>query len=68
MARIDTVTARPVTTITVIGIVRAENLMRGYDLQGCSPGRLAVMITDHVPAVRHPPDHARVLVAAVVTA
>src|SRR6266516_2680145 len=38
--------------------VRAENLVRGFDQQGCFPGRSAVMITDHVPAVRVPPDHA----------
>jgi Bacterial regulatory proteins, luxR family len=38
--------------------VRAENLVHGYDQQGCSPGRPAVMITDHVPAVRIPPDYA----------
>ena len=48
--------------------VRAENLIRGCDLQGCSPGRLAMMIIDHVPAVRLPPDHARVLMAAAVSA
>src|SRR6266516_2057599 len=38
--------------------VRTENLVRGFDQQGCFPGRSAVMITDHVPAVRVPPDHA----------
>jgi hypothetical protein len=37
--------------------VRAENLVRGSDQQSCRPGRPAVMITDHVPAVRLPPDH-----------
>ena len=38
--------------------VRAENLVRGSGQQGCSPGRPAVMISDHVPAVRVPPDYA----------
>jgi transposase len=33
-------------------IVRAENPVHGFDQPVCSPGRLAVMITDHVPAVR----------------
>ena len=36
--------------------VRAENLVHGSDQQSCSSGRPAVMITDHVPAVRVPPD------------
>jgi len=35
--------------------VRAENVVHGFDQQGCPPGRPAVMITDHVPAVRLPP-------------
>jgi hypothetical protein len=39
-------------------LVRAENLIRGCDQQSCPPYRLAVMITDHVPAVRLPPDSA----------
>ena len=34
------------------GLVRAENLVHGSDQQGCSSGCPAVMITDHVPAVR----------------
>ena len=38
--------------------VRAENLVHGSDEQGRSSARPAVMITDHVPAVRLPPDHA----------
>jgi hypothetical protein len=47
--------------------VRAENLVRGSGQQGCSPGRPGVMISDHVPAVRVPPDYAgRRGVAAVV--
>ncbi len=37
--------------------MRAENLVHGSDQQGCDPGRPAVMITAHVPAVRVPPDH-----------
>ena len=45
-------------SITRSGVVRAENLVHGSDQQGCSPGRPAVMITDHVPAVRVSPDHA----------
>jgi hypothetical protein len=36
--------------------VRAENLVHGSDQHGCSSGRPAVMITDHVPAVHVPPD------------
>jgi hypothetical protein len=32
--------------------VRAENPVHGSEQQSCYPGRLAVMITDHVPAVR----------------
>jgi hypothetical protein len=40
------------------GPVRAENPVRGSDQQGCSPGAPAVRITDHVPAVRVPPDYA----------
>jgi hypothetical protein len=39
--------------------VRAGNLVHGSDQQGCSSGCPAVMITDHVPAVRVPPDYAR---------
>ena len=48
--------------------VRAENRVRGSDQQSCSPSRPAVMITDHVPAVRLPPDHAGGLMAAACTA
>src|ERR1017187_2639783 len=48
--------------------VRAEILVPGRDQQGCSPGRPAVMITDHVPAVRVPPDHAGHSVAPAVPA
>ena len=45
-------------------IVRAENLVHGSGQQSCSPCRLAVMITSHVPAVHVPPDHAANGVAA----
>ena len=48
--------------------VRADNPVRGSDQQSCASLRLAVMITDHVPAVRLPPDHAGRLVAAAVPA
>jgi hypothetical protein len=48
--------------------VRAENLVRGSGQQGCSSGRPAVMITDHVPAVRVPPDYAGRRGVAAVTA
>jgi hypothetical protein len=34
----------------------------------CPPSHLAVMITDHVPAVRFPPDHAGGRMAAAVPA
>jgi hypothetical protein len=44
--------------------VRAENLVHGTGQQSCSPCRLAVMITGHVPVVHVPPDHAATLVAA----
>ena len=46
------------------GTVRAEKVVHGSDQQGCSPGRPAEMITDHVPAVRVPPDHTGHSVAA----
>jgi hypothetical protein len=48
--------------------VRAENLVHGSDQQGCDPRRSAVMITDHVPAVRVPPDHMGHRVAPAVPA
>jgi deazaflavin-dependent oxidoreductase (nitroreductase family) len=48
--------------------VRAENLVRRCDQQSCSRCRPVVMITDHVPAVRLPLDHARILMAAAVAA
>src|SRR5260370_36695778 len=51
-----------------IALVRTENLVHGSDQQGCDPGRPAVMITAHVPAVRVPPDHTGCRVAAVVAA
>jgi hypothetical protein len=48
--------------------VRAENPVHGSDQQVCSPGARPVMIIDHVPAVRVPPDHAASSVAAAVPA
>jgi hypothetical protein len=48
--------------------VRAENPVHGSDQQSCASRRLAVMITDHVPAVRLPPDHAGGRMAAAVAA
>ena len=48
--------------------VRAENPVHGSDQHSCSPMRPAVMITDHVPEVRLPPDHADDHVAAAVPA
>jgi putative transposase len=50
------------------GTVRAENLIHGSDQHSCSPSGRSVMITDHVPAVRLPPDHAGHRVAAAVPA
>jgi len=50
------------------GPVGAENVVHGSDQQGCSAGRPAVMITDHVPAVRVTPDHTGRSVAAAVPA
>jgi hypothetical protein len=49
-------------------LVRAEKPVQGSDQQSCHPGRLTVMITGHVPAVRLPPDHADGLLAAAVPA
>ena len=40
----------------------------GCDLQGCSSSRPAVMIIDHVPSVRLPPDHTDDILAAGVPA
>jgi hypothetical protein len=48
--------------------VRAENLVRNCDQQSCPSGRPAMMITDHVPAVRLPPDHVTDLMAAAISA
>jgi hypothetical protein len=48
--------------------VRAENPVHGSDQQSCPANRLAMMITDHVPAVRLPPDHTASRVAAAVPA
>lgn len=43
---------------TVVDVARAENVVHGSDQRGCSSRGPAVMITDYVPAVRVPPDHA----------
>ena len=48
--------------------VRAENPVHGSDQQSCPPGAPAVMITDHVPAVRVPAAYAAWRVAAAVPA
>src|ERR1039457_6030554 len=48
--------------------VRAENPIRGCEQQSCDADGPAVMITDHVPAVRFPPDHAGDHVATAVPA
>jgi hypothetical protein len=55
-------------TADLLELVRAENRIHGSDQQSCSPGALPVMITDHVPTVRVPPDHATGRVAAAVPA
>src|SRR6266487_135391 len=49
-------------------LVRAENRIHGSDQHSCSPGGRPVMITDHVPVVLLPPDHAGRRVAAAVPA
>src|ERR1039457_373011 len=43
--------------------VRAEKRIHGSDQQSCSADAPPVMITDHVPAVRVPADHATSRVA-----
>ena len=48
--------------------VRAENPVHGSDQQICWPGARPLMIIDHGPAVRVPPDHAASSVAAAVPA
>src|ERR1035438_2406406 len=48
--------------------VRAGNPVHSSDQQVCSPGARPVMITDHVPAVRVPPDHAASSAAAAIPA
>jgi hypothetical protein len=55
-------------TTRFLKVVRAENHVRGSEQQSCPPGAPAVMITDHVPAVRVPPDNATGRVAAAVPA
>jgi len=52
----------------LLELLRAENRIHGSDQQGCSPGALPVMITDHVPAVGVSPAHATSRVAAAVPA
>src|SRR6266571_5354959 len=42
--------------------------VQGCEQQSCSTGSPAVMITDHVPAVRLPPHHAGDLMAAAIPA
>src|SRR6266480_2519105 len=54
--------------LSLIITVRAEDRVRGFDQQSCSPSHPAVRIADHVPAVRLPPDHAGGLMAAAVAA
>ena len=54
--------------VTSVALVRAEKPVQGSDQQGCRPGRLAVMITGHVPAVRVSPDHADRYMAGAVPA
>jgi hypothetical protein len=44
--------------------VRAENPVHDSDQQSCPASHPALMITNHVPAVRLPPDHAARRVAA----
>ena len=48
--------------------MRAENLIHGSDQHSCPPSALPVMITDHVPVVHVPPDHATSSGAAAVPA
>jgi hypothetical protein len=48
--------------------VRAEKVVHGSDQQGCPPGRPAVVIAGHVPAVRVHPEHAGYRVAVPVPA
>ena len=48
--------------------VRAEKPVQGSGQQSCHLGRLTVMITGHVPAVRLPPDHADRRMAAAIPA
>jgi ABC-type transporter Mla maintaining outer membrane lipid asymmetry ATPase subunit MlaF len=52
----------PVNGLDPDGVAWIRTLLRlcvpSSDQQGCPPGRPAVMITDRVPAVHLPPDHA----------
>jgi hypothetical protein len=58
----------PAQFAKVMDTVRAENRIHGADQQSCSPGAAPAMITDHVPAVGVPPDHATSRGAAAVLA
>jgi hypothetical protein len=49
-------------------VVRAENPVQGCEQQSCGADGPAVMIADHVPAARFPPDHAGDRVAAAIPA
>src|SRR5206468_761635 len=66
--RTGSVLFRLTSSPTRTGPVRAENRIHGSDQHSCSPGGRPVMITDHVPAVLLPPDHADRRVAAAVPA
>jgi hypothetical protein len=66
--RVAASTIRKILRAHRVPPVRAENLVHSCDQQSCSRCRPVVMITDHVPAVRLPPDHAHVLMAAAVPA
>src|SRR2546421_12895336 len=65
---IRTIPARRIASTTASEIVRAENPVQGCEQQSCRTGGPAVMITDHVPPVRLPPDHAGDRMAAAVPA
>ena len=54
--------------VALLGLVGAENLLRGSDQQSCSLCLPAVMIAGHVPTVRLSPDHAGGLLVAAISA
>ena len=60
--------ARPASVMPSRPAVRAENVVHGSEQQGCSLDGPTVMITDHVPAARVPPNYAGRSVAAPVPA